>query len=1171
MCNMDLMEQPTAPQTSASNRTASLYTLGVGLIGWLWLLLGPDWGALRADFWPVLLFAALSWMVKGFSLPPSENVDHRPFDVVDLAAMWVFGPHPSAWVAALSSLACSLYPTLRDRRLSGPSVGPEAIFSSGLATVLAMICGELYTRLGGTIAPAVATWSMLPPLFAAILVWFALGFTLRAVRIFLRDGPDATLRVVQGTLPWALLIGLLPLPLSYPVALAYVGMGVPALALSALALVGAGAVVQRLEREWNHLQARVTELGVLNEFGRSLVEAQSDVDELCQLLYEHCKRVVDAPVFVLELVQGDQARVEVAVHVEDGKRRPPHTLPLTETMKWMAKNREPFLSGNVHKDGLPFEPHVVGQLPRSIVLVPLLAGPDLMGALSVQSHETQAFDQDDVSVLSAMGNQAAMAIGNARAFEAAQRRARQLAAISQVGKQVAAVLELNALFAYVVQLIREIFSYDHVGLFTVDADTGDVVFQASTDPLIQELGVEVSQQEGIIAWVAESGEPLLTNDVSAEPRYRRADILPETKAELAVPLKVEQRIVGVLDVQSNEVDAFGRDDLFVLQTLADQVAIAIEDARLYTDRQEEAWSSTALLQVAQAVSRLDSLDEILKTTVRLTPTLVGVDRCSVVLWQEDVQEFVAAAGYTIREELGPLLAADRLQLGEVPLLDRLRADRMPILLEKRNGSTPETLVRAFGTMLALPLWAQGQFEGALLADYADPQVIFSDRKWTILTGIADQVAMAIANARLNVAQREEAWVSTALLQVAQALAASTDLGDSLSRITRLIPVLVGVDHCVVLLSDESGARFIPGAAQGLTTKGEEAFRSLHLDCDEMLALHEAIQQRRAVMLGDVERDNPGFARLSAALDCRCGLIMPLVGKSEMVGVLLAGYAEGERHISERNVSIVEGIGHQTAVAIENARLYEATLEQERTAQELRMAKEIQVSFLPARCPSLPGWEISADWRAARGVGGDFYDFIPLDVNRIGLVIADVSDKGMPAALFMSLCRTLVRVSATDMPSPAQALQRVNELLMAESRSGMFLTAFYGVLNWQTGQLTFANAGHNRPLLRRKLKLGVQSLTSKGVVLGVLDDVALEESQVLIEPGDLLILYTDGVTEPINAEEEEFGERRLIEVMTDNFDQPCAEIVEAIQATVSEFVGAQPQFDDYTLVALKRVL
>ena len=1157
--------------TSGNDRTVRLYSLGIGLTGWLWLLLRTDWGALRANLWTVLLFAALSSLVKGLAPPLAQHVVHSWSSVVELAALWVFGPSLGAWVASLSGLALVAMPTLRDDRLSWSRVGLEPIFGSGLSAALALICGELYVRLGGALAPAATMWGMLPPLFAALILWFALAFALWAGRILLRDGPDVALRSVQAALPLSLLTGLLPLPLSFLVALAYMGMGLPALALSAVLLAASGAVAQRLERVWNRLRERVAELGVLNEFGRALVEAQLDVDELCELLYEYSQRVVEAPIFVLELVQANQDQVDVVINMGDGERRPRQTLPLTETMKWMARSREPLLRGNVHQDGLPFEPHVIGQLPQSIVLVPLLAGPALIGALSVQSYEAQAFDQDNVNVLSAIANQAAMAIANARAFEAARQRARQLAAISQVGQRVAAILELNELFAYVVQLIRETFGYDHVGLFTVDAETGDVVFQASTDPLIQEQGLELSPREGIIAWVAEAGKPLLANDVSTEPRYRWADVLPATKAELAVPLKVEKRIVGVLDVQSNEVGAFGQDDLFVLQTLADQVAIAVEDARLYAARQEEAYSSTALLQVAQAVSRLESLDEILDTAVRLTPMLVGVDRCTLVLWQESAQEFVLAEAYAMREELGPLWGIGRMRPGEVPLLDQLRAERRPILLEERNDATPDTVVAPFGTMLALPLCAQGEFQGALLADYADPQSGFSDRKWTILTGIADQVAMAIANARLNVAQREEAWVSTALLQVAQALASSATLGDSLSRITRLIPLLVGVDHCMILLGDGSGAEFLPGAAHGLAKEAEEAFRGLHLRLAEERGLRDAIEQRQAVALEDVGRDEPSLAWLATALGCQSCVIMPLVSKSEVLGVLLAGYAQGPRHFSDRNISIVEGIGHQTAIAIENARLYEAALEQERTAQELHMARDIQLSFLPAECPSLPGWEISADWRAAREVGGDFYDFVALDADRMGLVIADVSDKGMPAALFMSLSRTLVRVSATEQTTPAEALQRVNELLIAENRSAMFLTVFYGVLNWRTGQLTFANAGHNPPFLQRRADASVLSLTAKGIVLGVLENVALEERQIVIEPGDMLVLYTDGVTEPINAQEEEFGEARLIEVMAANFEQPCARIVGAIRAAVAGFVEAQPQFDDYTLVALKRAL
>jgi sigma-B regulation protein RsbU (phosphoserine phosphatase) len=1182
-------------------RLIAIYSLGMGVAGWSLLLFVTRWDTLRANLWPLLAFTGLSLVIKRLGFHVTRDVTHSLVGIVDLAAVFALGPIVGAWVAALSGFAYLELRAVHRHLFSWRLMGEHPLFSSGLKALMALGCGQLYIRLGGAIAPVTVTWRMFVPLLATLILWFAIDHAAWGGRVVLRDGPSGLRDFLRGTLASSILIDLLPLPLSIVIALAYVGMGQPAFVLLALALVASGALLRRLSQVWTRLEKRVAELGVLSDFGRALVEAQLDVNQLCELLYEYCRKVVDAPIFVLELVHAERNQVGVVIHVERGQRQPRRTLPTTETMRWMASKREPLLSTNIGRDGLPFEPHLIGELPQSLLMVPLLAGPQLIGALSVQSDETHAFDQDELNVLCAIANQAAMAIVNARVYEAEQRRAKQLAAISQVGQQVAAILELDALFAYVVELVQETFHYDHVGIFTVDVDSGEVTFRASTSPVIQEQGLVVPVGEGIIGSVAQSGEPVLANDVTKELRYRLADVLVDTQAELAVPLKVEERIVGVLDVQSNASDAFGQDDLFVLQTLADQVAIAVEGARLYAARQEEAWSSTALLQVAEAVRSLDNLDEILETVVRITPMLVGVDRCSILLWDDEAEEFVSAQGYTLGPEMRPLFDSMHFRPGDIPLLDQLRAHQKPILVETaaEMQAIPPDLAEDFqiGSLLALPLGAQADLYGAMLVDYADPQARFSDRKQTILSGIANQAAMAIANAWLHTAQREEAWVSTALLQVAQTLASSTDLVESITKIARLTPLLVGVDRCMIFLWEGQQGEFVPYAAHGLSKEIAEALHGLRLKPDEMPLLDEMIRQQTYVVIENAPDSDLIPAELLRTFDIKSLLAMPLRSKGETVGALLVDYTQGPRRFSRRNIHIVEGIAHQTALAIENARLYEATLEQERTAQELRLAREIQVSFLPEQCPSLPGWEICADWIAARGVGGDFYDFIPLDAEHLGLVIADVSDKGMPAALFMSLSSMLVRVSAAELRSPARALQRVNELIMTETRSDMFLTLFYGVLNWQTGLLTYANAGHNPPILwqhpvRAAQRAGhgpahamaghgpaeqmaghgtesqVTALTAKGTILGVIEDIALEERQITVEPGDMLVLYTDGVTEPINEKEEEFGEERLVQVIASNQDKPCSEIVELIHAAVSNFAGDQPQFDDYTLVGLK---
>jgi serine phosphatase RsbU (regulator of sigma subunit) len=244
-------------------------------------------------------------------------------------------------------------------------------------------------------------------------------------------------------------------------------------------------------------------------------------------------------------------------------------------------------------------------------------------------------------------------------------------------------------------------------------------------------------------------------------------------------------------------------------------------------------------------------------------------------------------------------------------------------------------------------------------------------------------------------------------------------------------------------------------------------------------------------------------------------------------------------------------------------------ERQRLEQELEVARSIQKSFLPSSCPLLLGWEVAALWRSARRVGGDFYDIILFDERRVGFVIADVSDKGVPAALYMALSKTIIRASALERRSPAEALRRANDLLVADSSSGMFVTVFYGVLDVRDGVLTYANAGHNPPLLARVGGQAPERLSADGMILGVMEGVALEEKQTRMNAGDVLLMYTDGLTDAINEREEEFGAERLARCLVDAMSQSAEALIQHIDREVAAHVNGQPQFDDYTLLAVKR--
>jgi serine phosphatase RsbU (regulator of sigma subunit) len=249
-------------------------------------------------------------------------------------------------------------------------------------------------------------------------------------------------------------------------------------------------------------------------------------------------------------------------------------------------------------------------------------------------------------------------------------------------------------------------------------------------------------------------------------------------------------------------------------------------------------------------------------------------------------------------------------------------------------------------------------------------------------------------------------------------------------------------------------------------------------------------------------------------------------------------------------------------------LRRTTAEKERLLKELEIAKDIQQSFLPQSVPGIEGFDIAVATIPARIVGGDFYDFIPIDDHRWGLVVADVSGKGIPAALFMALSRTLIRACAAGKESVADAIEHANRLMLEESKANMFVTIFYAVLDSKNLTLRYVNAGHNPPLLMTNKPPGVTLLEAQGLPLGLPGSARIEEAELRLAKGDLLAIYTDGVTEAVNKKKERFEVMRLLDLMKKYHNLPAEGILKKTRDEVDFFVGDMPQFDDITLMILK---
>jgi serine phosphatase RsbU (regulator of sigma subunit) len=328
-------------------------------------------------------------------------------------------------------------------------------------------------------------------------------------------------------------------------------------------------------------------------------------------------------------------------------------------------------------------------------------------------------------------------------------------------------------------------------------------------------------------------------------------------------------------------------------------------------------------------------------------------------------------------------------------------------------------------------------------------------------------------------------------------------------------------------------------------------------------------------LASVPANTSALGSLGADLSL---VALPLVIRGEILGIMLVDYCGQQHHLAGRGGKILTGIASQAAVAVENDKLQAIAAQQERMEQELVVARTIQTSFLPESYPTLPGWELAAIWRSARQVGGDFYDFIPLrsTTNRAGetqdhagLVIADVADKGVPAALFMALSRTLMRTMAISGHEPQVTVARANNLIISDASTDLFVTLFYAVLHSARGEIEFVNAGHMPPIVLRSADGSSEELRTEGMALGVLPDIEFEQRTTTLHHGDVLLLYTDGVIEASNAGGDMFGKKRLLEVAGRHRFEPAQELVQVIDEVIAGFVGDAAQFDDFTLVVAKR--
>jgi phosphoserine phosphatase RsbU/P len=397
--------------------------------------------------------------------------------------------------------------------------------------------------------------------------------------------------------------------------------------------------------------------------------------------------------------------------------------------------------------------------------------------------------------------------------------------------------------------------------------------------------------------------------------------------------------------------------------------------------------------------------------------------------------------------------------------------------------------------------------------------------------------------------------------IAAAVSSTMDLDVLLQEILEhLFRVFSHADRGAIMLLDEKTGQVVPRVVRSRRGPGGEQFLI------SRTIVNEVLTHRRSVLSGDATQDgrpNPLITNISS-----CSMIAaPLLCRDQLLGILHMTSAEMRHPFGRSDLDLLTGIASQCGIAIGNARMHEELLRQQRLDQDLRFAEQVQRSFLPQRLPDIPGFAFASHYDPAFEVGGDFYDVIDLGDGCIGLLIGDVSGKGVSAALRMARMSTELRFCAMAEREPAAVMARANRTLLETAQDEIFVTAVYARLDPRTRTVALSNAGHLPPMIRHTNEGDVTRVEgATGLALGVLAEAVFEQEEHTLVPGDTVLFYTDGLTEAENVTQEQYGFDRLERALAQGPSTADA-LLRRVLTDVRTHVGDAPQYDDLTVVAV----
>lgn len=805
--------------------------------------------------------------------------------------------------------------------------------------------------------------------------------------------------------------------------------------------------------------------------------------------------------------------------------------------------------------------------------VPLIVEDEVVGILNMDAYAPYQLNESHIPLARAFADQAALAIANARLYGQAKRRADLLTSVQEIGIKITASLEVEEVLNAVTTAVLNLLEAGQVRIYLYEAETDTFTLAALLGNGGQlQIKLSLPRKDGLTAQVARSGEYVAIPDIAHHPLYGDQAGLHGFRSIISAPLKKGERVLGVLNVFYAEIHHFTRREIDVLHLLANQAAVALDNARLYgieqTRLKQEARRVEQLSRVQEISSTLNAsldLDKVLSNACEQFVRLIDIDHCGVILFDSEWATGRVVAEYPLTGSVGTAVDLDFAAFWE------MIENRQPFVSpDVRNDPRLElgrASLEAIGvqSILIAPLVVQNQVIGSFGLDAIRQPRTFTGEELNLIRIVVDQMAIAITNARTYEAERTARIQADTLRQAAATLNETLNLNEVLERILAQLERVITCDTSSIIWRDRDIFRIV--AARGFPDQSQVI--GMTFVYAEALHFQEIVRSRRPIVIPDTFLYQGWNPEGPSAQPIRSWIGVPLIVSDRLIGILSVDHTRPNFY-SQADTQLVTAFADLAAIALENARLYEVEVKQ--VEQELHIAHQIQQGFLPKRLPDLPGWTISAVCLPARETGGDFYEFVERPDGLLGIVVGDVSGKSIPAAMLMVGAQSAVRAKGSDHRSPARVMIETNRLLYGDVPKGAFVAASYALVEPQQDKICLSSGGQIAPFLVPANGQPIRLIETAGerLPMGILPEVRYEETTLTLGPGDTLVFHTDGLVEQHNQVGSLFGFERVIDTLDRLRGQSPEIILRSLLEAAHQFSDGNGPHDDVTLVVVQRV-